>query len=52
MKPFLCQVFGWHTVKSLINATTDGVNIIAHCDRCKARVLQDSNGDWFESAVQ
>lgn len=48
----LCGFFGWHTVKSLIHATTDGFNLIANCDRCGVRVFQDSEGNWFEAFYQ
>ena len=52
MKKILCDWLDWHTVKSLVNATTDGVNLIAKCDRCGCRVLQDSQGNWFKSSIQ
>jgi hypothetical protein len=52
LKKIFCDFLGWHTVKSLINADSDGFNLIARCDRCKCRVLMDSQGNWFKSRIQ
>ena len=52
IRHMLCNILGWHDVKSLINAYSDGVNVITNCDRCFRRVMQDSQGNWFEASIQ
>lgn len=50
---FLCKYLNWHKPPGLKDAIfhehCDA--IIGHrCPRCKSKILQDSNGDWFSVA--
>lgn len=42
---FRCEVLGWHTPMPMIDF--DGASFASNCARCKRRVLQDSQGNWF-----
>lgn len=42
---WFCKVMGWH--KSPLAQGFDGCSLHGKCPRCKKKVLQDSNGDWF-----
>jgi hypothetical protein len=48
---FLCNVLGWHTVDRSQKCGFNmlGINATANCARCGKRVLQDSQGNWFEA---
>ena len=43
----LCSWLGWHNDKGGVQ-TFDGASFGARCGRCGVRVLQDSQGNWFE----
>lgn len=42
-----CSVFGWHNGNAG-PVTFDGCSLGSHCSKCGKRVLQDSQGNWFE----
>ena len=41
-----CKVFGWHTPAGG-KTSFDGCSLHAICGKCRAKIKQDSNGDWF-----
>lgn len=44
-KKFLCKWLDWHSPMEY--QLFDGCSYSSFCKRCKGRILQDSNGDWF-----
>jgi len=45
----ICDFMGWHSATA---EGSDGCSFTSTCDRCGKRVLQDSQGNWFESSNQ
>lgn len=46
----LCDILGWHRRPKYL--WSDGCSLCGACPRCERFVLQDSQGNWFESEVQ
>ena len=40
-----CDFFGWHIPPK--GQSFDGASLTGICPRCKKKVLQDSQGNWF-----
>ena len=45
-----CKDLGWHLAPS--HQGFDGCSLNGRCPRCNKRVLQDSQGGWFEVHTQ
>lgn len=43
---FFCKFFGWH--KKPKDIEIRGINNVGTCPRCGKRVIQDSQGNWFQ----
>jgi hypothetical protein len=48
-KHFKCDTLGWHKPVTLIGF--DGCSYVAVCTVCHKKLLQDSQGNWFEAAL-
>lgn len=46
LRKFLCNVLGWHRPSD--TEEFDGVSFHSVCKHCGKRVMQDSQGNWFE----
>jgi hypothetical protein len=44
-----CRVLRWHKAPRYVSF--DGASFGGECPRCGASVLQDSQGNWFESGI-
>ena len=42
-----CQFFGWH-VPDQHYTFSDSFNSVSVCKFCGCRIMQDSQGNWFE----
>lgn len=47
IRAFTHNVLGWHKPNDHI--TLVGINMVSYCRFCNARILQDSQGGWFEA---
>lgn len=45
-RKFLCNVLGWHKPKDEVYF--DGCSFVSVCRFCGKKILQDSQGNWFE----
>lgn len=45
----LCKI-GWHSPTGF--RTTDGCSLISRCKRCGAKIMLDSQGNWFRTEDQ
>ena len=43
---WFCDKLGWHLAPREVGF--DGANVKGICPRCGKRVMQDSQGNWFE----
>jgi len=43
---WFCDHMGWHLAPN--NQNFDGCSFEGVCPRCKKKVLQDSQGNWFK----
>lgn len=48
-KWFYHDFLGWHTPGKYSAITSDGVNTHSTCKYCHKRIMQDSQGNWFEA---
>lgn len=46
IRKFLCNVLGWHKPKDTI--TFNGCTFYSVCRYCKKKIMEDSQGNWFE----
>lgn len=44
---YSCKIMGWHNGKGEGVTTFDGCSIKSTCSKCGAKVMQDSQGNWF-----
>lgn len=47
---FLCGILGWHKPTKTISVR--GINLESTCKYCGKFIMQDSQGNWFESVFQ
>jgi hypothetical protein len=43
------DIMGWHQPKEDANTTFDGCSFKCICKHCGKEIMQDSQGNWFES---
>lgn len=46
---FFCNKLDWH-ISPMIGF--DGASALGMCERCKQRLLMDSQGNWFKATIQ
>lgn len=44
-RKFICNILGWH--KPIEKASFDGCSMCSICKYCGKRIMQDSQGNWF-----
>jgi hypothetical protein len=47
IRRFTHDVLGWHKPNEAM--TLFGINLVSYCRYCDRRILQDSQGGWFEA---
>lgn len=48
IRKFLCNVLGWHKPDNYI--LFDGFLLHSVCRYCKKKIMEDSQGNWFEES--